>query len=463
MPSSLRTLPPRANRRFDLPSPEARGVTLPNAVDLPQAQSTPHKQLEHSVFLRGTIAVLLGTLLLRIAGGVATGTLNFYLKSFGLEGLEVGFVAAGYYATELLLAPVFGALTDRVGRKALVVVAPVVGAIALLLYPLTSSLWVLFLIRVIEGISAAAAIPATLGYLSDLTDGSPHRARLMGAYEIVTLLGITGGGIVLAPLLWGALGTSSYPFLALVYILGALVFAFLLPNIGVKVHKRRAFADYLRALGNRRLVRFLPAWISATGVIGLWLVHVQNLLSKGKALEVSSSQALLGAFTPAEVSKYLAWFAVAFLGGLYYWATHSKTERRTTPMLIAGGGLLLISISWWMLNHPEILGAPLITLPVLGAVNLWFPVLLIGAFLQAGFTPMALAYLADISEDFPEDRGVVMGLYSIFLAGGNLIGGSLLGGVFVSALRLDGVILLTFLFTLMAFFSVMNIRRVSSD
>jgi len=90
-------------------------------------------------------------------------------------------------------------------------------------------------------------------------------------------------------------------------------------------------------------------------------------------------------------------------------------------------------------------------------------VLLIGAFLQAGFTPMALAYLADISEDFPEDRGVVMGLYSIFLAGGNLIGGSLLGGVFVSALRLDGVILLTFLFTLMAFFSVMNIRRVSSD
>jgi hypothetical protein len=57
----------------------------------------------------------------------------------------------------------------------------------------------------------------------------------------------------------------------------------------------------------------------------------------------------------------------------------------------------------------------------------------------------------------------VMGLYSIFLAGGNLIGGSLLGGVFVSALRMDGVILLTFLFTLMAFFSVMNIRRVSSD
>jgi MFS family permease len=436
-------------------------------VEIPSSQAastSSSRTLEPSLFLRAAIAVLLGTLLLRVAGGVATGTLNFYLKSLGQVGLEVGFVAAGYYATELLLAPVFGALTDRIGRKALVVAAPIVGAIALLLYPLTSSLWVLFLIRVIEGISAAAAIPATLGYLSDLTDGSPHRARLMGLYEIVTLLGVTGGGIVLGPLLWSALGTSSYPFLAIVYVLGALVFAFLLPNIGVIVHKRRTLADYARALGNRRLVRFLPAWISATGVIGLWLVHVQNLLSRSSVPETAtSSQALVGAFTPPEVSKYLAWFAVAFLVGLYYWASRGKGDRRSTPMMYAGYGLLAIAVSWFFLNHPEIGLNPIITLPVLGVVNLWFAVLLVGAFFQAGFTPVALAYLADISEDFPEDRGVVMGLYSIFLAGGNLIGGSLLGGVFVSALRMDGVILLTFLFTLLAFFSVLNIRRTSSD
>ncbi len=433
---------------------------------MPSSQPSPtsaSRSLEPSIFLRAAVAVMLGTLLLRLAGGVATGTLNFYLKSLGQEGLEVGFVAAGYYATELLLAPVFGAWTDRIGRKALIVAAPVVGAVALLLYPLTSSLWVLFLIRILEGISAAGAVPATLGYLSDLTDGSPHRARLMGLYEIVTLLGVTGGGIVLAPLLWGVLGTSSYPFLAVIYLLGTAVFALLLPNIGVKIQKRRHFSDYARALGNRRLVRFLPAWISATGVIGLWLVHVQNLLSKGKTLELASGQALVGAFTPGEVSKYLAFFAVAFVAGLIFWASRAKTERRSTPMLYAGGGLVLIALSWLCLNHPEFGLNPLVMLPVLGVVNLWFIVLLIGAFFQAGFTPMALAYLADISGDFPEDRGVVMGLYSIFLAGGNLIGGSLLGGLFVSTLRMDGVILLTFLFTLLAFASVLHIRRVSSD
>ncbi len=432
---------------------------------LPISESPNQKTLAlaRDIFLRAAAFVLLGTFLLRIAGGLATGTLNFYLKSLGQEGLEVGFVAAGYYATELLLAPVFGALTDRIGRKVLMVAAPLIGAVALLLYPLTSDTNVLFLIRVLEGISAGAAIPATLGYLSDLTDGNPHRARVMGLYEIITLLGVTGGGILLGPLLWSALGTSSYPLLAGLYVLGSLVFAFGLPNIGVTAHRRRSVKDYLRALGSQRLVRFLPAWLSATGVIGLWLVHVQNLLSKSKTPTLEPGQALVGAFNPAEISKYLGFFAAAFLIGLVFWAERAKSGRRSTPMLYAGGGLVAIAVSWFFLNHPELGLNVLINLPIVGTLDLWFIVLMLGAFFQAGFTPVALAYLADISEDFPEDRGVVMGLYSIFLAGGNLIGGSLLGGVFVSALKMDGVILLTFLFTVVAMISVLHIRHVSSD
>ncbi len=430
-------------------------------MSIPKNNNQTPRRLEPNLLFYGALIVLLGTFLLRVSGGLATGTLNFYLKSLGREGLEVGFVAAGYYATEFFLAPIFGAMTDRVGRKLLMAVAPVIGAVALLLYPLTSSLEMLFLIRIIEGISAAAAIPATLGYLSDLTDGSPHRARIMGMYEIVTLLGVMGGSIVLGPLLWGALETGSYPFLAGVYILGALVFWFFLPSIGVRLEKRRSWNDYVKALGNKRLVRFLPAWLAATAVIGLWIVHVQNILSKAK-VPLETGQALVGSFSPSEVSKYLGFFAFAFLVGLVFWAERSKHGKRSTPMLYAGGGLMLISISLFMLNHPEF-GLTFFIPTPLEPVSIWFVVLMIGAFYQAGFTPVALAYLADISEDFPEDRGVVMGLYSIFLAGGNLIGGSLLGGIFVSTLKMDGVILLTFLFTLLAFFSVVNIRRASSD
>ena len=50
-----------------------------------------------------------------------------------------------------------------------------------------------------------------------------------------------------------------------------------------------------------------------------------------------------------------------------------------------------------------------------------------GLFVLAGATPAALGLLADISEQFPTDRGAIMGLYSVFLAVGQ-IAGSLIGG-----------------------------------
>jgi MFS family permease len=414
---------------------------------------TGEDEQNSNLLVRATVAVLIGTLLLRLAGGLATSSLGLYLSSLGQRGESVGLVAAGYYATELILAPVFGALSDRWGRKGLLVGAPFLGAIALLLYPLSSSVAVLFAIRVLEGISAAAATPATLGYLSDLTDGSRHRSRVMGLFEIVTLLGLALGSTVLGPRVWEALGTSAYPILAVVYALGALIFWLGLPQIGVRVHKRRTVQDYLRALGSRRLLRFMPAWIAATAIVGLWTVHLQNqmIATSGSKIE---GQALAGALTGSQISNALGLFALAFVAGLYFGSR--STGRRTTPMLHAAFGLLGLTFCLYVLNHPN---SPLaLGLPT----QVWFVGLLVGAFFQAGFTPVALAYLADISEDFPEDRGVVVGLYSIFLAGGNLFGGAI-GGLVVGTLHVDGIVLMTFLLTLVAFGSVLYIRRISSD
>ncbi len=429
----------------------------------PPTNQAPTPAMSHPDLIRAATAVLIGTALLRLAGGVALSSLGLYLKSLGSEGAEVAFVAAGYYIAELLLAPVFGALSDRLGRKIFLVAAPLLGAVALLLYPLSSSLLVLFLIRVIEGVSAGAAAPATLGYLSDLTDGSKSRGRIMAFFEIATLFGLLLGGTVLGPRIWDAFHTSSYPILASFYLLGAIIFWFFLPNVGLRVQKRRQFKDYTRVLSSKRLLRFMPAWIAATGVIGLWLVHVQNQLYSAKNSSIPG-QALVGALDGKSISLVLGTFGAVFLAGLYYGSRSSG--RRSTPMLYAGFGLLWLSICMFVLNHPEWgleFGFPI----HLGFIDTyargWFLLLLIGAFFQAGFTPVALAYLADISEDFPEDRGVVVGLYSIFLAGGNLIGGSLLGSFFVERFYFDGIALLTLLFTLVAFASVNIIRRHSSD
>jgi MFS family permease len=433
--------------------------------DTPNPGNPSPQALAGDFVVRASIAVLAGTLLLRLAGGLALSSLGLYLNSLGAQGAGIAWVAAGYYATELLLAPVFGALSDRYGRKIFLVLAPLLGAVALILYPLASSVAVLFAIRVLEGVSAGGAIPATLGYLSDLTDGSKYRSRIMGLFEVMTLVGVAIGGTVLGPRVWDAFGTGSFAALAVLYVLGALVFALFLPQIGVRVQRRRTWSDYARALSNRRILRFMPAWFAATGVIGLWLVHVQSQLYQGKpgspAMPVPG-QNLVASLDGPGISLVLGSFAVAFLAGLFF-GSRPNAGRKTSVMLQAGAGLMVIAVCLFLLNHPELGLDWRVPLPYVGEARGWFLVLLVGAFYQAGFTPVALAYLADISQDFPEDRGVVVGLYSIFLAGGNLIGGSLLGGPFVQALHMDGIALLTALFTLVAFASVINIRQHSSD
>jgi MFS family permease len=435
----------------------------------PQNAANPNdsspQALPGDFVVRASIAVLAGTLLLRLAGGLALSSLQLYQKSLGADGGSIAWVAAGYYATELVLAPVFGALSDRYGRKIFLVLAPLLGAVALVLYPHASSVAVFFAIRVLEGVSAGGAIPATLGYLSDLTDGSKYRSRIMGLFEVMTLVGVAIGGTVLGPRVWDAFGTGSFAALAVLYVLGALVFALFLPQIGLRVQRRRTWSDYARALSNRRILRFMPAWFAATGVIGLWLVHVQSQLYQGKpgfpATPVPG-QNLVASLDGPGISLVLGSFAVAFLAGLFF-GSRPNAGRKSTVMLQAGAGLMTIAVCLFLLNHPELGLDWRVQLPIVGEARGWFLILLVGAFFQAGFTPVALAYLADISQDFPEDRGVVVGLYSIFLAGGNLIGGSLLGGPFVQALHMDGVALLTGLFTLVAFASVINIRQTSSD
>ena len=79
---------------------------------------------------------------------------------------------------------------------------------------------------------------------------------------------------------------------------------------------------------------------------------------------------------------------------------------------------------------------------------------MLGVLFESGFTPAALAYLAEIAEERPGHRGSVMGLYSVLLSVGQLLGGGL-AAPFADRLGINGLILLTGLLCLIALFTVM--------
>jgi MFS family permease len=123
--------------------------------------------------------------------------------------------------------------------------------------------------------------------------------------------------------------------------------------------------------------------------------------------------------------------------------------RRTTIIGygIVGGGVLVGA--GLVANHSAGMPLPIVLAAVIVAGA--------GLFVLAGATPAALGLLADISERFPADRGAIMGLYSVFLAIGQ-IAGSLIGGFAAHLLGIDGMLVATALLLAVALLPLSRLR-----
>ena len=195
--------------------------------------------------------------------------------------------------------------------------------------------------------------------------------------------------------------------------------------------RRIDWTRYRRVLRSSHVWLLAPTWIAVNASIGLWFS--QSLFQFSRIDPRFPEQILHRGFHPMQISLAAVVVGILFGAGLLYWGNRFKTMRRTTIILygILGGGALVAG--GLVVNH----AAGLVVL-TLGAVAIAG----VGLFVLAGATPAALGLLADISERFPADRGAIMGLYSVFLAIGQ-IAGSLIGGVAADWRGIDGMLLAT--------------------
>jgi predicted MFS family arabinose efflux permease len=154
-------------------------------------------------------------------------------------------------------------------------------------------------------------------------------------------------------------------------------------------------------------------------------------------------------FTAIQISAAAVVIGVVFGAGLLYWGNRFKDTRRTTMILygILGGGALVGA--GLVVNHAA--GALLITLAAVLVAGF-------GLFVLAGATPAALGLLADMSERFPNDRGAIMGLYSVFLAVGQIVG-AIIGGFAAEARGIDGMLIATAALLFVALLPLAQLRR----
>ena len=135
--------------------------------------------------------------------GIVLPLLPFYATDLGASPFQVGLIIAVYSAMQFIFAPVWGALSDRYGRRPLLLIGLLGSAASYVMFGLAASVAVLLLSRVLAGIMGAN-IPVAQAYIADSTTAE-QRARGMG------LVGAAFGlGFIFGPAIGGVLSAWGY-------------------------------------------------------------------------------------------------------------------------------------------------------------------------------------------------------------------------------------------------------------
>jgi MFS family permease len=174
------------------------------------------------------LTIIFLTIFIDLIGfGIVLPLLPFYARDFGATPLMIGLMVGVHPAMQLIFAPIWGRLSDRMGRRPILLVGLVGSGLSYLIFGLATGYWWLFASRVMAGI-AGANVPVAQAYIADSTDAA-NRTRGMG------LVGAAFGlGFIAGPAIGGALSHFGYAvpgyFAAALSLSNAVAAYFYLPE-----------------------------------------------------------------------------------------------------------------------------------------------------------------------------------------------------------------------------------------
>ena len=355
---------------------------------MPSSDTSRHSPLIWFVFLVIVIDL--------VGFGLVIPLLPFMAPSLGGDSSDVAFIMITYAAGAAVIAPLWGRLSDRAGRRYALVLALLASSAAYVVTALSDTLLQVYVGRALSGL-AAGSLPVTTALMADLSPPE-RRAKAMGL--VGTAFGL---GLIAGPVLGGLLSGDSESFALPFYTAAAMsliaaIFAFwLLPSKMVKpssVKDEGSLSDRPASVLTPKknkflLMQYVTHTCSVSSIIYLFPLWVADAYQWG----------------PSDVGYFFGIVGVSMItlqGGLL--ATLSRAFGHLNVLRV---GAVVFALSLFVV--------------ALGETTLWMPAMIFFAF--SGSTvclPLLNAIASEIVE--PNYRGRMMGMTASASSVGRIVG-----------------------------------------
>lgn len=143
--------------------------------------------------LKKVLPILFIVMFLVMVGfGIIIPVLPFYAEDLGASPTDLGLLMAVYSLMQFIFAPMWGRISDKIGRKPVILTGIFGLSLSFFMMAFSTELWMLFAARIIGGFLSAANMPTVMAYVADITT-EEDRGKGMGIVGAATGLGFIFG------------------------------------------------------------------------------------------------------------------------------------------------------------------------------------------------------------------------------------------------------------------------------